>query len=54
MDFFRKIGKTFEETKQNVLAGSSDPYRCTDCEKGLTEFYETCPYCGSEAVEAVE
>lgn len=54
MDIFRKLGKTFEETKQNVLTGASDPYVCNECERGLTEAYDECPYCGTKSVEPVE
>ena len=50
MDFFRKMGKTFEETKREILNGASDPYVCIECEKGVTEEYDACPYCGEDSI----
>ncbi len=54
MDFFQEAGRRFEEAKQSVLSETGTDYRCEACEEDLTESYDTCPYCGADAVVAVE
>lgn len=54
MGLFRKAGKQFEEAKRAILDASEVEYICTSCEKGVTEPYDECPYCGEATVVSVE
>ena len=53
MSLFRKLGEKFEETRQAFGEGrDEDGFRCESCGEALTQEYDTCPYCGEDAVEA--
>lgn len=54
MDFFRKAGRRFEETKKAFLEGGDVEYACLECEEAVTENYDECPYCGADSVVSVE
>lgn len=55
MSLFRKLGEKFEETKQSFEDAREEPgFRCTECTEAVTEMYDTCPYCGVDAIEPVE
>lgn len=55
MSLFRRMGEKFEETKQVFEEAREDPeFHCTACDETVTERYDTCPYCGEEAVEPIE
>lgn len=53
MNWFRRAGEKFEETKQAFTSAAETEFVCRACEKALTEHYEECPYCHEDAVEAV-
>ena len=54
MGLFRTLGEKFEETRQAFDdAREGADFYCVACEEGLTEEYDTCPYCGEDAVEPV-
>ena len=55
MSLFRRMGEKFEETKQVFEEAREDPeFHCTACDETVMERYDTCPYCGEEAVEPIE
>ncbi|ELZ17798.1 hypothetical protein C477_11322 [Haloterrigena salina JCM 13891] len=55
MGMFERLGEKVERFKQEAVAAREDsaPYRCRDCENRFHSERETCPACGSTAVERV-
>lgn len=52
MGIFSSLGRKTERVKQAVTSTTS--YRCQSCDEKLSEEFEHCPNCGSDAVVAVE
>ena len=47
------VVKTFRETQNSQIAFSPEFTSCNDCGKIVRGLRETCPYCGSEAIEGI-
>ncbi|WP_195837611.1 MULTISPECIES: hypothetical protein [unclassified Halorhabdus] len=55
MGLFENLGRKVESFKQGAADNASEPtHRCGDCESEFFTDYETCPDCGSDAVDSTE